>query len=575
MDRSKRSFGRACALAASAAVAALAPLHAAAPEARPDFVAAERFTYDKLAAMVPNADIATHWLPGQDRFWYRRSDRTGATAFVLVDAATGRSKPAFDHAALAQALARSLGRPISAGHLPFEDFHYAADGRALTLAVGSQRLRCEVAAARCVAERSTAGESRSPDGRWIAFVRDYNLWVRPATGGEAFALTTDGVRDHGYAGTSGDTTASVSVLRSGVPAAPQVIWSPDSRRILTQWIDEREVGLFHLLESVPADGSLRPKLYSYRYPLPGDKAVATARIVAFDLVSRKRTEVAGEPLVAAYWNPIAGGQVWWSQDGRQIYYLNRDRFYRHVGLNVADPDSGATRRLLAEQGDTNLTINWFREKALARTLANGDFLWFSERSGWAHLYYYRKDGSLRNAVTSGDWLVRNVLAIDEKAQRLFFSGLARDPARQPYDQYVYSVRFDGSDLRLLTPEDADHIEMEPSVSVRSNRSVASDPDLIPERATFSASGRYFVDSFSRPDLPPRLALRRADGSLVRLLETADAAAFAATRVPMPEPFSTLAADGKTRLYGTMFKPTASIRRNIMPWSNSIIPARSR
>nr|WP_246623682.1 DPP IV N-terminal domain-containing protein [Sphingomonas colocasiae] len=535
-------------------IAALGCSPATAQE-RPDLAPAERFTFDRITGTVANADIVTHWIAGKDSLWYKRTDANGDKAFVLVDAASGRAKPAFDHALLARGLSATLQRPVAANALPFDDFRYSADGKSLAIDVGGKRLRCAIVKGTCDTLPSAAGESVSPDGRWIAFVRDHNLWVRPADGGEAFALTTDGIRDHAYAGTSGDTMSAVTQQRSGVPGMPAVLWSPDSSKLATQWIDEREVGEYHLVESIPADGSLRPRLYSYRYPLPGDKAVATARIVMFDLATRKRTDVAAEPLIAAYWNPIQGGQLWWSKDGQQLYFLNRDRFYREVGLNVADSGTGESRRILSEKGDTNLTINWFREKPLARTLANGDVIWFSERSGWAHLYYYRKDGTLRNPITSGAWLVRNVLAVDEAAQRVFFSGLARDPARQPYDQYVYSVKFDGSDLRLLTPEDADHVQMEPSVSVGANRAVSADPAELPARATFSASGRYFVDSFSRPDLAPRLVLRRADGTLVRMLETADGGKAFRTGAPLPEPFSTLAADGRTRLYGTMFKPS--------------------
>lgn len=539
---------------ATAAIMLLISGPAAADE-RPDFSKAERFTFQRQGEMIVNADIATHWLPDKDSFWYKRSGSNGETEFVLVDAATGGSRRAFDHFVIAEGLSRILKRPISAGALPFENFRYSADGKSLEVEMADKRYRCTLSAAGCDVEQMRPDESLSPDGRWVAFVRDHNLWIRPTGGGEPFALTTDGIRHHAYAGTSGDTMEAVSQARSGTPSAPQVLWSPDSRRILTQRIDERAVGEFHLVESIPADGDLRPRHYNFRYPLPGDKAIATARIVAFDIASRKRTDIAGEPLVAAYWNPIQGGLVWWSKDGRQVYSVVRDRYYRTVGINVADSDAGVNRPILTERGKTNLTVNWFREKPLARSLANGDVIWFSERSGWGHLYYYRANGALRNAITTGDWLVRNILAVDEHAQRVFFTAQGRDPSRQPYDQYVYSVRFDGSDLMLLTPEDADHVQMEPTVLTVSNRSVSTDPRQMIERASFSASRRFFIDSYSRPDLATRLVLRRADGSIVRELERADVRRLVASNVPMPEPFSTLAADGKTRLYGTLFKPS--------------------
>jgi len=519
---------------------------------------AQRFNAGAQRSAVRNGMIIPRWIAGEDRFWYIADQADGARRFVTVDAATGKASDAFDQTIVAAGLAAALGQPVDPRQLPFSSFRFSADHRSIDLALDAtgKQWRCQLAKPGCSAIEVNRDEIVSPDGQWAAFVQDHNLWVRSIATGARKPLTTDGVEHYAYGGITDDTTHTITTARFGLPNPAQIVWSPDSRHLLAQRIDERAVREMQLLEHVPLDGSLRPKLHDYRYPLPGDTAIAMARLVSFDVATGKRVDIDGPALVAAYLSPIALSQAWWSSDARKIYYLERDRFYRTYTLHVADAATGASRPILSESGKTNVTINWPLEKPLVRTLKNGDFIWFSERSGWGQLYYYTAEGRLRNAITTGDWVVRAILSIDEDKGRLFFTGLGRDAARQPYDQYIYSVRFDGRDLRLLTPEDADHNQNDPEIKARIGGGIAlASFDRAEERAAISPSGRYLVDSYSRPDLAPHLVLRSSDGRLIKQLETADYSRLTQSGFVLPEPFSVLAADGKTRIYGTLFKPS--------------------
>ena len=431
----------------------------------------------------------------------------------------------------------------------------------------------EIVGARlCMARLSPAvGRARSVQRRAEAVSlprppSPYNLWVRPTDGAAAFPLTSDGVEHFGYAAAPGESLDAVSELRRHDPDPPIVVWSPDSRYLLTHRIDERQVNNLQLLQSVPEDGSLRPKVYSYRFSMPGDAQVPQLEPFVFDVTTHSQVELSASPVTGAFISLISNRYTWWSQDSRRINYLDRDRFSKWVTLNVADPVSGKVRELVRETSDTWVRMGdgGVQNNPAVRTLSNGDVLWYSERDGHGHLYYYDgRTGALRNQITRGPWVVRAIIRVDETSHRLYFMASGREPGRDPYERRLYRVNFDGSALLLLTPEEAEH-------DVHFHEGFMDAPiDLLlteAEEDGFSASGRYFVDTYSRPDAPPTLLLRTAAGKLVRQLEVADISALRAGGYTPVEPFSALAADGNTPLYGNILRPSSSIPGKPIPSS---------
>ena len=161
-----------------------------------------------------------------------------------------------------------------------------------------------------------------------------------------------------------------------------------------------------------------------------------------------------------------------------------------------------------------------------------EFLWFSERDNWGHLYLYDSEtGKLKNQITKGDWNVTQILKVDEKNRVLFFYGVGHEKGRDPYFIHFYRINFDGSGLVLLTPDDGNH------------------------DVTLSASGKYFVDTYSKPDVPPVAVVRDDMGKLVSPLERADITKLTAAGWKPPVPITVKARDGATDIYGLMFKPT--------------------
>jgi dipeptidyl-peptidase-4 len=469
-----------------------------------DYARAEKFMGYNTTPLVLHSGVRPTWLDdGDERFWYRVTTERGPEA-VLIDPVAG-TRAACTLPACVQATREGSGR--------------GGPG-------GPQRT-----------------ESRSPDGKSVAFIRDWNLWVRDVATGRETPLTADGVKDFGYA------TDNAGWTRSDRPI---LVWSPDSKKIATFQQDQRQVGEMYLVDTKVG----HPNLQAWKYPLPGDAVVTMIQRVIVDLTSPEaprivRVQLAPDQHRSTLCDDVAcrgeWGDVQWSPDGSTVAFVSTSRDHRHEQLRVANASTGAVRDVLEEKSETffesgNGRINW-------RFLpGSNEVIWFSERDNWGHLYLHDlQTGREKRAITSGEGNVTQVLHVDEKNRRLYFIAVGKEKGRDPYFRHLYRIGLDGNNLQLLTPADADH------------------------DVTLSPSGRFFVDSYSKPDAPPVAELRAADGKLILTLEKADISRLLATGWQPPTPISVKARDGSTDLYGLMFKPTTLDPSKKYPIVNHIYP----
>jgi dipeptidyl-peptidase-4 len=517
-----------------------------------DYAQAEKFMGYNTTPLVLHGGVRVTWL-ADDRFWYRNTTSEGSE-FVLVDPGRGTRAQAFDHAKLAAALSAAAGATYDAAHLPFMDFELAGDGQTISFNIRTRRWSCDLAANRCTAD--TSSEQRggrggrgaaaprndvlSPDKKTAAFIRDFNLWIRDVATGKETQLTTDGVKDFGYATDNAGWASS---------DRPIVLWSPDSKRIATYQQDQRGVGEMYLVSTKVG----HPELRAWKYPLPGDEVVTTIQRVIVNLDGPKVTRLALPPdqhRSTLCDNVACRGGEWadvqWSADGTHLAFVSTSRDHKREQLRVADASTGAVREVLEEATPTffesgNGRVNW-------RYLpASNEVLWFSERDNWGHLYLYDLDtGKLKSQVTKGDWNVTQLLRVDEKARTLYFLGVGREKG-DPYFIHLYRMGMDGRNLTTLTPEDANH------------------------EVTLSSSGRYFADSYSRPDVAPVAVVRDVEGKLLSTFEKADITRLAAAGWKPPVQFTVKARDGGTDLYGLMFKPSNFDAAKKYPIVNHIYP----
>ncbi len=503
-----------------------------------DYQRAESFLPGNASRLIFHTVLEPHWIGGSDQFWYIKETRSGKD-FLLVDSETGSQRPAFDHKRLAKALSRLFEKSIDHRNLSFDAIDFQDDNRSIRFVVDGQSWICDLHTYQLRPDstvQASVYELPSPDGKSIAFVRDYNLYVRAVESGEETQLSHDGIRDYDYATPSASPITRVKLgadLAGRQPVA--AIWSPDSGKLLTQRLDRRSSNRYHWVQSVPASGGPAQKMYTGTYPLPGEKNVPKADLLIFDVHSRSKVVLDGEPISLLYYGTVFDvGYIWWADSSERVYFNQFERGYKSATLYVADAKTGRADIIVREESPTWVDVaanNW--EPGMRPIGGGAEVLWWSQRDGYGHLYLYNgKTGRLNNQVTSGEWVVREVLYIDEAARTVYFTAGGRESGRDPYLRNLYRVGLDGSDLRLLTPEDADH------------------------EIHFSPTGRYFIDVYSRVDTTPILVLRRShDGSVVRELGRPDLSALKATGWQWPEPFKVKARDGTTDIFGVMVKPS--------------------
>ena len=447
-----------------------------------DYARAEKMLSYGTAPLVDRGSVRPTFLP-DGRFWYRVLTPTGSE-YVLINPADGSRKVGAD--------AASIG--VTAGE-------NGGGGR----------------------RRAVGEEVISPDGKRAAYIKDWNLWVRDLATGKETQLTTDGVKDFGYATDNAGWVHSDRAV---------LLWSPDSKKIATFQQDQRGTGDMYLVSTNVG----HPKLEAWKYPLPGDATITTIQRVVIDVDNPRVIRFKMEPDQhrSTLCDDIScdGGftDVFWSPDARTVAFVSTTRDHKKENLRIADASTGDVREVYEESTNTQfesgqLASNW-------RYLpASNEFIWFTERDGWGHLYLYGLDGKLKNQITKGDFAVWSILRIDESARVIYFLAGGREPGNDPYFGHLYRINFDGTGLKLLTPETANH------------------------DVTVSPDGKYFIDNYSTPNTPNTAVLRDMTGRKIADLEKADISRLTATGWKPVTPITVKARDGQTDLYGLMYTPT--------------------
>ena len=472
---------------------------------------------------VHKSSLEPHWFADSSRFWYRNDLPAGAREFLVVNPEKATKNPAFDPAKLAKALAKTAAKDVDPNHLPFDrieitqaglirfealnkPWNYEKDadlvtpGEPLEKTSEPQRRPPEAPA-----QPSAPRQEQSPDGLWSAFIKDHNLHLRQKQSGKEYPLSREGTESDAYESAA--------------------YWSPDSKKLValrTARGDDRKVTV---IESSPKNQT-QPKLHAHEYLKPGDRVPIT-RPHLFDVESHKEIPIPG----ALFDNPWSIDEYRWAVDSTRFSFLYNQRGHQVLRLISIDSATGAPKTIIDEQSPT--FIDYSTKTFLHHLQTTHEILWASERDGYNHLYLYNAvTGELKNRITQGDWLVREVERVDEDARQIWFQALAIRPGQDPYYIHHARINFDGAGLIILTEGDGDH------------------------RVQYSPDHKYLVDTYSRVDMPPIHELRSAkDGSLILELERADDSALRAASLPYPERFTAKGRDGQTDILGVVYRPT--------------------
>ncbi|MFT3763551.1 MAG: DPP IV N-terminal domain-containing protein [Pseudoxanthomonas sp.] len=489
-----------------------------------DYDRAAKFIPQNATPLVDHAVEKVAWLDA-GRFWYRDHDASG-DRFLVFDVATGKAGPAFDHAALAKALTASGDKPAKAGKLPVTGIK-PLDGGRVEIATASGAFVCN--GKTCAAKPKPAKKQKpgvaSPDGKQEAFIRDWNLWLRDLASGAETQLTRDGATDYGYATDNAGWQHSDKAV---------LLWSPDSTRIATFRQDQRKVGDMVLVKTNVGT----PEVERWKYPMAGDEHPIMIERVVIDVAAKQvlRLKTPADFHRSTCSDDIVCDNGWedvqWAKDGKTLAFVSTDRGHKSATLRVADAATGEVRDVYTETVATQYQSNTALSSVAWRYLPeSGEFLWYSQKSDWGHLYLHDlATGKEKRQVTAGEWNVDGIARIDGKTRTLWFVGNGREPGN-PYYKHLYKVSLDGGEPTLLTPETADHA------------------------VSMSEDGAWFVDAYSTTAQPTVTVLRSAiDGAVKHEIARADISRLQAIGWQPAEQITVKARDGKTDLYGLMVKP---------------------
>jgi dipeptidyl aminopeptidase/acylaminoacyl peptidase len=481
-----------------------------------DYERAQNLRKQFEGAVTNLAGRAT-WIERTNRFWYRRSNR-GENEFIQFDAETMAKTRLFDHERLATSLSAAAGQTYKPFDLPFSTFTFVNNGSSIQFNLTDNLWRCDLSNYVCTRVERRPGAFQgpggrnldpwrtSPDGTLEAYIKNYNLFVRTKDKKEDFPLSFDGSEDNYY-----DLNT--------------IVWSPDGKMIAAYRVRPGYHRKIQYIQSSPLD-QLQPKYTTIEYAKPGD-TLDVEQPVLFVLSNRQQIVVDNSLFPNAYEisNPV------WRKDSHAFTFEYNQRghqIFRIVEVNAA---TGKARALVTEESKTFFCYSGKRYRFDVND--GREIVWMSERDGWNHLYLMDPEtGAVKNQITKGNWVVRGVEKVDEQKRQIWFRASGMYPGKDPYFNYYYRINFDGTGLTRLTEAEGNHT------------------------VAFSSDMKYYVDTWSRIDLPTVSQLRSvADGKVIQEIERAGIEDLVKVGWRAPEVFTSTGRDGKTDIWGIIIRPT--------------------
>lgn len=473
-----------------------------------------------LNKKVFNAQVDPVWARDSSGFAYVLQSKEGKT-YHRFFFSKKTAEPLFDQAKLAVVLNDKLKLNVKPADLPVNLLNINKD--TVEMIVRGKRYKLDLPNYNLNEVASPVpqlNQSVSPNGEWIAYAENYNLFIRSTKTGEKKQLSHAGVKDFEYATWYGwsDIIEGENGKR---PEHFDVKWSPDSKWIQTNICDLRSGNKMYLLDW-SVDTLYRARLLSYYRASPGDTGMVYMLPVIFNVETGEeihRDAARSTHTFPAYYE--------WSKQPGIIYEQLRKRGFQEVSVSLVDLNTKTDRLLYSETSKTNIDnyssyfINEWNK-----------ILILSEKDGWKQLYQSDPVNGTAKPVTNGQYYIDNLSYIDRKTKQLLFSASGKEAGRNPYYRHLYRIHADGKNLALLTPENADH-------------TVSISPD-----------GKYFVDNYSTVNEPTKTVLRSsADGKVIATLSTASVDGLLEMGYKYPEVFTCTARDGQTTIYGVMWKPS--------------------
>lgn len=481
---------------------------------------------DRFRGKALNVIDEPTWIGDTHHLWYRKTVK-GGHRFIWVDAETEQKRAAFDHERMAEALSAMRGEEYSALDLPFDEISFVDEESKVEIAVRDSLYTCSLSNYSCEVKpreqnnrwgdwnrfddnNDDEGQSdervTSPNGKWVAFSHNYDVAVQKKGSDQIIMLSTDGSEGNYYEVDSFE-------------------WSPDSQKLVAYRVKPGYDRQVHYIESSPED-QIQPKHHQLTYAKPGD-VLDEEQPVLFHVESGKQINIDRSQFPNAYRLSDAS---WW-KDGRAFRMEYNQRGHELYKVLEVDGETGKVRTLIHEEPPKFFSYSTTRFRHYTD---NGEeIIWASERDGYRHLYLYDgRTGEVKNQITKGDWVVREVDSVDTQKRQIWFRASGMDDDQDPYFHHYFRINFDGSGLVRYTEARGNH------------------------EVVFSKDRKYYVDTWSRVNQAHIAQLRRtSDRKTLMELERGDLAPLKKAGWQAPEPFVAKGRDGKTDIWGVIMRPT--------------------
>lgn len=468
---------------------------------------------------IYNAPKDFHWQNDQV-FWYVNKTKQGSQ-YIKINAASKTRDLAFDHSKMASSLSEFLKDSITANNIEIHDLQEDEIQNTIKFKTDKLELLCDLTTYKIELldsldqsrrsrywgkrENEKGSEAiKSDNGKFSAYIKNYNLYVKN--------LETDVEQQLSFDGSAGFYYSS------------NILWSPDSEKLMAYKFRPSEDHKIYFVESSPED-QLQPKLHSRDYLKPGDQ-VAFRSPQLFNVKSAKHFNIP----TTEFDQQFHVGNFRWRDDSSGFTFEYNQRGHQRYRVIFVDAIQGKVKVLIDETSPTFIDYN---AKKYRKDIAGGDqIIWTSERDGWNHLYLFDgHSGKLIRQITKGDWPVREVVKVDEKNKHIYFIASGLDKDQDPYFKHYCRIDFDGKNFKRFTVENGNH------------------------KVFFSEDYSYYIDQYSRVDLPPITVLKNAKGKIIQEIEKADISALKATGWKAPEVFTAKGRDGKTDIWGIIIRPS--------------------
>jgi len=488
-----------------------------------NFELANKFTQSNVKKYTGSSRVTPNWIENSHFFWYSYKSANGKN-FFFVDPDKRSKTPLFDNNDLASKVTAITHKPYNINDLPIKKLEFEKNSKSsFTFEMDELKFRYNLKTKwvsqidSVKKEKKDAWKSYSPDSTYIVFARQHNLYMMKADDADSteVQLTTDGERWFSYQSKEGDTVSDKRLKA-------YVSWFKDEKKFYTTRHDMRMVKEMAVINSV---SDPRPKVETYKYAMPGDEHIGQPHLAIYDLKTKKWIQ----PDLSK-WKDQSLRTYRPGKTSDKLFVIRKKRTCDELELVKVDTNTGEVTPLFSEKSKP-----YFNDQMNQLHIINEgeELIWWSERTGWGQLYRYDANGNLKNQITKGNNVVGQVAHIDTASNTLYYPAYGKEKGCDPYYDIFYSTNFDGSNTRLLTPEQANHRFSMPKTDKHAN---------------------YFVNNYSRVDQAPKAVLRDKNGAVIMELETMDLSRVKELGWSFPEKFVVKADDGVTNLHGVMWKP---------------------